>query len=1635
MGRGRLSSRRQRLSPAATDASISADTDAVIAARPAPHAASSGAPASPRITRAAARRRVEVDARTQVDGQVEGGDAVGPTNGRVELSAPRAGPIVSVEPTLSLNSVDSTASTAVVNCALSTAADSDEDSSLEPEDILSLSWHMCESVAELTVTAIPPSLPLSQGLSFVPATASEALSCPTAPHGAAADDCVPSSIASRPLSSLPSAPLSLPSSPLSTPPVGPQRALAPVFVASSRDERSDTGPASPIAGAACDGHAADGEVEEKVEAPEADGGGNGSGDDSDVEVIRAVLYNAPRASSRSLQLPAFDGLPHIPYAMYTLGGGRCSIAAPMLCMGKLSDNRANQHYLNRIDAERIRLGETMQEPAWSEEKWIRTVPIALRMERVQTGWHVDPSKRTAPLTSYVALRQALLDPAQNKQWLELSVFHLVAKLYNVGVFVIQVYPERGSNVTYVRHMRPAAKQHIVIYFADGHYQCVQYQQQRVFSSTHEFAQRLLHLCISHAPPARLETDLDLQILAERAAQPPLASPPRPRPVVLPQRGYVSTSSDALGDGLPSVTAIGAHPPLYNVVSFRNVPMWVGANTPLWNAYRVASERGDRAAQIRAVLDILLLPSFVLSRIGRGGRGAAQRKARTINARCRGRLAAATQRYGKTITTEPNGEVRTVAMPSAGRSHKPAASQLSVATTDSDDECAPLVRGRPIRASKAVSNRTRSSVQRLFEQPGKNQDVDAVNSAKRLVTEKQIRRAAQRLHSTTAMVDLTDVAVRAELVRLHPALAEGAVIPARPAGISPIILEDDDNMRRLIRSSNNGSAGGPSGWAGNMLSSLVESDLCRAGIITLLSDIVNNNLPDQARQYLLSSRVVGLAKPDNGVRPIAIGEVFYRLAAVLAVRRVTAVASTLLMPHQYGIGVASGAERILHSMQHTLTDKQRRLAALKCDISNAFNCCNRALLLERLYSTPELSALYSIADFAYSTPSTLLLERGDGDSIQSSNGVRQGDPLSTLLFCLYMRDVYASVAAAADVTLYAFVDDLHVVGEPREVMKAFAALETALPAVSLTCNTSKSHFAYFHGEQAPLMRATLDTLAAHNITVHEDHMEVVGAVLGRDEQAVREGLAHVRQQASNDAFFRRLLLDEMPVQSAMLLLRQCMVPQLNYLLRCTPPSCIADTCAEFDAQVLSAAVDKLDITDEEAAAPDTARLLSARLKDGGFGLTSAALASPGAYLGSLAAAHSAVAFAPYAAPALPLVADSLLHGWIGQSIASVKTRTPSSDKHLPAAAASFFSFYSTTSKSKKLALTLQRTLNAQATQHSFDASLSRARRDRAASRAQNDPQLLTQTTRRLAHLRSIAAPMASMWKQAVPSTASLTLLDSQYRLAARLNLDLAPIRDMAPLPEQCPTCKQHGAFGDLWHCLICNVHQGGQGGVARRHHAVNRALCETAWTLGGQADMEVQGLLPGSRLRPDLRMVFHGEYLLSDVQINHPLAPSYVWRVAGGNVMTVANKSASDKRKKYERMRQVIGATFIPFIADSCGGLHDDSFLLVGRMADAAQQHMAMWRKEQIVRHVLSNVAVAIQRENAATVLAGHAAIDFSRRGPEESNHEGASDEDDNDEEDEEDTEQEEDEEQEEDGDERRGEEEDEEKQDGQQYTA
>jgi hypothetical protein len=66
------------------------------------------------------------------------------------------------------------------------------------------------------------------------------------------------------------------------------------------------------------------------------------------------------------------------------------------------------------------------------------------------------------------------------------------------------------------------------------------------------------------------------------------------------------------------------------------------------------------------------------------------------------------------------------------------------------------------------------------------------------------------------------------------------------------------------------------------------------------------------------------------------------------------------------------------------------------------------------------------------------------------------------------------------------------------------------------------------------------------------------VVGRDDDAIRRGIRHIMFDNSGHAvFFHRLQLPELGIPTAMLLLRMCMVPSMNYLLRCTAPVCIED----------------------------------------------------------------------------------------------------------------------------------------------------------------------------------------------------------------------------------------------------------------------------------------------------------------------------------------------------------------------------------------------------------------------------------------------------------------------------------------------
>ena len=96
--------------------------------------------------------------------------------------------------------------------------------------------------------------------------------------------------------------------------------------------------------------------------------------------------------------------------------------------------------------------------------------------------------------------------------------------------------------------------------------------------------------------------------------------------------------------------------------------------------------------------------------------------------------------------------------------------------------------------------------------------------------------------------------------------------------------------------------------------------------------------------------MALSKTCGGIRPIAIGFTFRRLAGKVLMSTLKGECSDLFHSHQLGVGTALGTEIAVHSIRQYInnpdsTDK----VILKVDFRNAFNCLRRDVMLSKVHS--------------------------------------------------------------------------------------------------------------------------------------------------------------------------------------------------------------------------------------------------------------------------------------------------------------------------------------------------------------------------------------------------------------------------------------------------------------------------------------------------------------------------------------------------------------------------------------------------------------------------------------------------------------------------------------------------------------
>jgi hypothetical protein len=324
--------------------------------------------------------------------------------------------------------------------------------------------------------------------------------------------------------------------------------------------------------------------------------------------------------------------------------------------------------------------------------------------------------------------------------------------------------------------------------------------------------------------------------------------------------------------------------------------------------------------------------------------------------------------------------------------------------------------------------------------------------------------------------------------------------------------------------------------------------------------------------LCASRLIGLEKPDGGVRPIAIGDLISRVAmkAIL----ITSYRPNMLLPFQLGVNSPGGVEPAIFLLHEAIIGPNeanfQQLASI--DLANAFNSVDRASIAASIATFAP--TFYKAAAWAYNDPSILVME--DGLAIASAKGVRQGDPLGPLFFSLAFRPTLEALARKLPrATLVAYLDDLYILNKaPQGTLEA---AKEVLKGSPFSLNLAKS-------KEKAIKDLKLEGLKA------------LGTYIGpiRPRRAFLQGKLATLQEALE-------ALQDLPKQHSLLLLRSSIQLLLRHLQRQLDPIGLEDLWEEADTLIREAIIALVARSPSECPKEPNPSLIALPVREGGLGI--------------------------------------------------------------------------------------------------------------------------------------------------------------------------------------------------------------------------------------------------------------------------------------------------------------------------------------------------------------------------------------------------------------------------------------------------
>jgi hypothetical protein len=296
---------------------------------------------------------------------------------------------------------------------------------------------------------------------------------------------------------------------------------------------------------------------------------------------------------------------------------------------------------------------------------------------------------------------------------------------------------------------------------------------------------------------------------------------------------------------------------------------------------------------------------------------------------------------------------------------------------------------------------------------------------------------------------------------HGSLASFQSFPNPPENDHLALIVNESNILKSINSFPCGSAPGIDGMRPQFLKDMVSFSAGEAGgralaaITRQCNFIFTGKINKDVLPIFYGASLCALLQKHGGIRPIAIGSVFRRLAAKVACSKHSDQFQNYFSLHQLAVGTQRGCESAIHAVRtYVNLPENNYKVVLKVYFANAFNSIKRGKILTEIKN--EFPLLYPFLDQSYRQSSSLFFGE---KTIPSEVGVQRGDPCGPMTFSATIQPLIKKLLSELNVW---YLDDATLADKPEIVLNDLYQIINLAAQIGLNVNTAKYElFFCFH----------------------------------------------------------------------------------------------------------------------------------------------------------------------------------------------------------------------------------------------------------------------------------------------------------------------------------------------------------------------------------------------------------------------------------------------------------------------------------------------------------------------------------------------------------------------------------------------